>query len=319
LGGDAGGFHIADFADEDDVGVLSEEGAEGGGEGQVDGGVDLDLGDTWEAVFDGVFYCDDIESGAVDMLEDGVERGGFAGAGGAGDEEDAIGGGDDLFEGFEVGGGEVEVFELGDGVTVGGAEDTEDDFFSIHGGDTGEAEVDFLDTQGEGEAAVLGAAVFGDIATGHEFKSCCDGGFEVLVEVLPFVEFSIDPESDAEAIFFGFEVDIAGAFADSDEEEVSGESDDVIILGEVDEVLGAGVGVNFGGVFPGEVGFEFLNDVEAGEVDFDGFEDFVGWAEDGGDVGAEDLGCVVDGGEVEGVGCGDCDGVIEPVEGDDLV
>jgi len=54
------GLRVADFAYKDDVGVLAEEGGEGGSEGDVGAGVDLDLGNVIEFVFDGVFDGDDI-------------------------------------------------------------------------------------------------------------------------------------------------------------------------------------------------------------------------------------------------------------------
>src|SRR5690606_5335003 len=41
--GDVGGFAVADFADQDDVGVVAEDGAEDVGERQSDFGVDLQL------------------------------------------------------------------------------------------------------------------------------------------------------------------------------------------------------------------------------------------------------------------------------------
>ena len=43
LDGELCGFGVADFADEDDIGVLAEEGAESGGEGDIAFGVDLHL------------------------------------------------------------------------------------------------------------------------------------------------------------------------------------------------------------------------------------------------------------------------------------
>src|SRR5437867_7315461 len=89
--GDGGSFEVADFAEHDDVGGLAEHGAQGQGEGQADGFADLDLVDAPEDVFDGVFDGDDFAVGAVDEVEAGVKGGGFAGAGGAGDEQDAVG------------------------------------------------------------------------------------------------------------------------------------------------------------------------------------------------------------------------------------
>ncbi len=78
LHGDARGLGVADFADEDNVGVLPQNAAEQRGEGIALGIVDGDLGDAFELDFDRVFDGDDVSLADVDVAEDGVERGGFA-------------------------------------------------------------------------------------------------------------------------------------------------------------------------------------------------------------------------------------------------
>src|SRR5690606_3155398 len=87
LGGDLGGLEVANLADEDDVGVLAEQGAQDGAEAEVDVGVHLGLGDAVELDFDGVLDGGDIGVGGIDLVERGVERSGFSTTGGAGDEE----------------------------------------------------------------------------------------------------------------------------------------------------------------------------------------------------------------------------------------
>src|SRR3989449_4519712 len=94
------------------VGVLAEEGAEGGGEGAADFVVDLDLVDALEVVLDGVLGGHDVDVGGVDGMDGGVEGGGLARAGGAGDEDHAVGGADGLFEGVEALGVEAELGEV---------------------------------------------------------------------------------------------------------------------------------------------------------------------------------------------------------------
>ncbi len=65
LDGDVGGFQVADLADEDDVGVLPQEGTQAAGEGQTDVGVDLALDQAVEVVFDGVFGGEDLHIGRI--------------------------------------------------------------------------------------------------------------------------------------------------------------------------------------------------------------------------------------------------------------
>lgn len=86
-----GGFGVADFADHDDVGALSERGAQAGGEGWGVG-ADFPLGEPaligGEEVFDGIFEGDDVAGGSlVEMAEQGGDGGGFSGTGGSADEE----------------------------------------------------------------------------------------------------------------------------------------------------------------------------------------------------------------------------------------
>ena len=89
--GDIGGLRIANFPDHDDVGGLAEHGPQRGGEGHADVGLDHDLVDAGEFVLDRVFHGDDFLVRPVDDVEAGVKRGGLAGTGGAGDEQNAVG------------------------------------------------------------------------------------------------------------------------------------------------------------------------------------------------------------------------------------
>ena len=68
LHGDAGGFFVAYFADENDVWILAEDAAEGTGESHADFGVGLDLPDEGHADFDGVFDGHDVDVGRVHPL-----------------------------------------------------------------------------------------------------------------------------------------------------------------------------------------------------------------------------------------------------------
>ena len=92
-GGD--GLVIAHFADDDDVGVLAQDVDEGAVEG-ADVGEHFLLDDDGALVFvdelDGVLDGDDLAAAlAVDEVHQVIEGGGFAGAGGAGDEDQAVG------------------------------------------------------------------------------------------------------------------------------------------------------------------------------------------------------------------------------------
>ena len=68
LGGDLGGFQIADFANEDHIGVLAQQGAQDRGEFQVDMGVDLALGDSGQLDFHRIFNGGDVQVRLVDFV-----------------------------------------------------------------------------------------------------------------------------------------------------------------------------------------------------------------------------------------------------------
>ena len=64
---DARGLLVANLADHDDVGVLTQKGAKRGGECQADLLLHLDLTDARHLVFDGVFGGQDVVRGAVEV------------------------------------------------------------------------------------------------------------------------------------------------------------------------------------------------------------------------------------------------------------
>lgn len=120
LGGRDGGLEgdaVAHFTDEDDVGILTQHG--GDPEFEV-GHVEADFAllehgfDVVEGVFDRVFERDDVAVlVVVDPVEHGRERGAFAAAGGAANNDDAVLGSADLEDRFRR---EFEFFERGNAV-----------------------------------------------------------------------------------------------------------------------------------------------------------------------------------------------------------
>src|SRR5689334_20509169 len=90
LDGDLGRLTIADFANQDDVRVVTEKGAQGGW--KVDAGrlIGLNLRHVLEVVFDRVFDRDDLKVGRGQHLKAGIECGGLARTGWTGDEKESV-------------------------------------------------------------------------------------------------------------------------------------------------------------------------------------------------------------------------------------
>ena len=111
LDGRGDGFKVAHFTDQNHVRILPQRPAEGFGEsGNV--AADFALGDdgffVLVIVFDGVFDGDDVAVEVdVDVVDHGGEGGGFAGAGGTGDEKESAGAAAEFLDG----GGEADLLE----------------------------------------------------------------------------------------------------------------------------------------------------------------------------------------------------------------
>src|SRR5437870_2920581 len=322
---DLGGFEVAGFADEDDVGVLAEEGAEGGGEGAADFVVDLDLVDALEVVLDGVLGGHDVDVGGVDGMDGGVEGGGLARAGGAGDEDHAVGGADRLFEVLEGIGVEAELGEVElEGVFI---EQAHDGFLPVDGGEGGDAEVDLVGVVAELDAAVLGEAAFGDVEVGHDLDAGDEGGLEALGGDHDLVEDAVHPEADAEDLFVGLEVDVGGAAADGVDQDHVDELDDGGLVGRLLELKDVDLGADLVLVEELDVAdraLELLDDLaDRGRLDvvvvLDGLADGALGGHDRQDLEVGPKGHVVEGEDVGGVGHGQGQHVGLALDRDDLV
>src|SRR5215472_6690424 len=144
LDGDLRGFLVADFPDHDFVGVVAKDGAQSAGKGETLLFVDGNLGDAAQLIFDGVFDGDDFVLVGFDFVDGGVESGGLAGAGGAGNKHHAIRLTNIAAEAFSLFGRkahdvEVQALEFfGEGFLV---EDAKDRVFAVVCGHDGDAQV----------------------------------------------------------------------------------------------------------------------------------------------------------------------------------
>ena len=73
------GVAISNFANEDHVGILPENGAKTGRKGHARSGVDVALDDSVKLDFNRIFDRDDISINRIQVVECGVERCCFAG------------------------------------------------------------------------------------------------------------------------------------------------------------------------------------------------------------------------------------------------
>src|SRR6185312_13042150 len=162
----------ADFADENHVRVVAKDRSQRGGEREPDLGVRLNLADAVLLVFDGVFHRDDLGGFFLDLVEGGVKRGGFAGTGGPGDENDAVRAVDQLLECV------VDIRKHADGFQVelhaALIEQTHDHAYAVDHRDDGDADVDFAALHLHLDAAVLRQSLLGDVEPGHDLQPADD-------------------------------------------------------------------------------------------------------------------------------------------------
>src|SRR5215831_15031177 len=226
--GDLGRLLVADLPHHDDLRVMTEEGAEIGREGVADVLVDLGLAQFLVHVLHRVLRGEDADLRSVELHQARVERGGLAGTGGAGYEEDAGGTLDQLLESTRHHGGQI---EGGDGARSASLiEDADDHALSGVAGDDGDAQVDSdlgpPAIDGDLEAPVLWPAPLRDV----ELAQDADPGGDlshVLVEVVleraevRLAEHAVDAVAHMESGRQHLQMDIAAVLLEGAEEDLT--------------------------------------------------------------------------------------------------
>ena len=244
LHGDLGGLDVTDFADHDGIRILSEERTQRRGERQADLVVDRDLHDAFDLVFDGIFGGEDLDVLGVHFFQGRVKRGRLAGAGRAGDDEDAVRAADHAADAF------LDVIlhreRLETQVDDRLVEDSEHHGFAELRRERGYAEVDLAAADGRLDATVLRHAALGDVQGRKHLDAGDDGRGEVLRRRGHLVERAVDAQADAELVLEGLEVDVRSLGLDTFLQDEVDEADDRGLAGLLGDVLvGDGGGVDF--------------------------------------------------------------------------
>lgn len=243
---DIGGFAVTDFPDHDNVGILAEDGAECFGKGEADFGVHLGLVDAGDFVFNGILDGDNTALGFVDEPNVGGQGSGFTGTSGAGDKDDAVGGGKGTGQFLFL---VLSKAKLNHGKGFGLlTQEAKAHAFTVHGREGGNTDIEFTVAGTKGDAPVLGAALFRDVELCHDLEAGDDGALE-FDEVIGHAhcnQFAVDPVADLELVAEGLKMNIGGAVVDR------------FLYDFIDEANHGGVLVFFGfkvGVFGKDVGF----------------------------------------------------------------
>ena len=211
LDGDLRGLEVANLTDHDDVGVLTQEGAQRRGEVQADVLVHLDLVDAAEVELDGILGGGEVLADLVELRERRVERGRLTRTGGPGDQHHAEGLVDRLLEVVELRLLEAELGHVELQVRL--VEETQHDLLAEERRQDGDAEVHLAAPPDlQLDAAVLGQAALGDVELRHDLDARGDRVLELHRRLHDLVEHAVDAVADAERLLVGLDVDVRRVF-----------------------------------------------------------------------------------------------------------
>jgi len=202
-------LRIAHLADHDDVGILAEDRAERGGEGDARLTVHWHLRNAAELIFDRILDRNDLLARAIALGEAGVERRRLAAAGRSRGEEHPV---RLCGEALDVGEQLRRHAELRerDG-SAAAIEKTKHDALTEHRGDGGDAEIELARLEANADAAVLRAAALGDVELREELDARDDGMVELRRWLEGSDEDAVDADAGGEACSCCFQVDVGGA------------------------------------------------------------------------------------------------------------
>ena len=206
------GFKIADFADQNDVWVLAQEGAQGGREIQADLLLHLHLVHASQLELNRVLGGHDVGIGLVQSRDGRVESVGLAGSCRPRDQHHAV----RLQNGLlkfdqrlrleaEFGHVEAQIFLV---------EQPEHNLLAPQRGQSGDAEIELLflaaDLHLQHDAAVLRQPLFADVEFRHNLEARSDRVLQFQWRIHDQLQDSVNAEADPEFLFVRLHVDVAG-------------------------------------------------------------------------------------------------------------
>src|SRR3989344_3696578 len=209
LHGKVGGLAVADLADHDDVRVLPQGGAQSVGKGGADLRPDLRLRYAGNSVLDRVLQREHVLAVAVHLVEQGVQRGRLSGAGGAGNQHQAVGLFNRRADESEVALGEAHAVDLPVFGLV--AQNTHHHLFAVIGGEGRYAEVHLAAADARAKAAVLRLALFVQTHVGEHLDARDHRGVHLGRERDVGQKYAVDAEAHPRLVGHGLDVDVGGA------------------------------------------------------------------------------------------------------------
>src|SRR2546430_5479479 len=203
-------LQIANLADHDDVGGLTQNGAQRDWKSHSDIVVHLHLIDSGYLIFNRFFHRYDLAVRLINVIEAGVKGAGFSRTGRAGHEQNSIGRTQQLFEFLLIVAEKAEFGQTKEQTRF--VEHAHDDAFAVIRRDGGDAQINRFLFYLHLNAPVLRQTLFRDThRAGHDLEPADDGGLQTLRRRLHFLEDTVDAKTDAELFVERLEMNIARA------------------------------------------------------------------------------------------------------------
>ena len=213
LDGDLGRLAVADLANQQYVGVLPHDRAQGRREGESGLLVHLHLHDARDAVLDGVLHGDDVQVALLEPLQRRVQRGGLARAGRAGDENEPLAAAEQRVDARVLVGAESHGVERAERRPP--VENADHHLLAARCGERGHAQIDGGAVHRHPGPPVLRSQPIGDVEPRDDLDARDERTGDAPRQRAHVAQHAIDAVAHRDSLIFGLDVDVAGVRADA--------------------------------------------------------------------------------------------------------
>src|SRR5947207_10102843 len=211
LHGNLGGLLIANFADENHIGIVAQNRAQSARESQPGLFRDLNLIDAFELILDRVFNGDDFADRVIDLVERRVKSRGLAAAGGTGHQDDSVRQLEHAPETIQFACVQTQFAHSAQGRVL--PQQTHHDRFTVQHRDYGHANVHFVVLQPDFDAPILRQPLFRDVEMAQYFYAGNNGGLKPfhLGGHRNFLQHAVNAITNAQFILERLQMNVRGA------------------------------------------------------------------------------------------------------------
>ncbi len=218
-------LRVAHLADEDDVGILPEDGAQAGGEGEARAGVHLTLRHSIELDLDGIFERDDVDVARVDQLKQGVQGRRLAGARRPARHDETLRSADDVAQRRLPDGLDSQAFERRQLLS---GQDAKHELLALRSGERRRAQVDPLaPLEVDRDLPVLGQAALRDVHLREHLHARDDVRRDGERDGLHVDEGPVDAQAHLHHVVLRLEMNVTRPLRDRESHELVDQNDGI--------------------------------------------------------------------------------------------